>query len=193
MHLTDVMVDIETTGTNVDYSAIIQIAGVMFNHDTGEIGPIFDRCLAIAPNRFWDEDTRSWWQGQNRTIFTDIVARMEDPGVVINDFVSWVSSANEPLRFWAKPVTFDYPILASYCRQFGLPMPFHYRVSRDLNTYIAARAGGAAHIDMDHIPADGMAHNALADCVYQLRMLFAARDGQWAGSVQDAVFEECPA
>lgn len=58
MGMTDVMLDIETTGTDPGCAGIMQIAAIQFNYDTGEIGPIFNRCLSMAPQRFWDEDRR---------------------------------------------------------------------------------------------------------------------------------------
>jgi DNA polymerase III epsilon subunit-like protein len=187
------MVDIETTGSdNHDLNAMIQLAAIKFNAETGEIGGTFNRCLAIPPKRFWAEDTRTWWMNQNREVFNSIIARMEDPGTVMRDYVAFATS-DGPLRFWAKPIAFDYGFVQSYCNEFGLPMPHHYRTARDLNTYIAAQAGGFSHVDMPHIKVDGNAHDALVDCVYQLKCLFAARDKQWAGSVQDAQFEDVPA
>lgn len=189
MAMTDVMVDIETTGTNPAYSAIMQIAAIQFNYNTGEIGPVFNRCLAMAPNRFWDDGTRTWWGKQNQTIFNSIVERMEDPGTVMRDFLAYATTdtPSDGFRLWAKPVIFEYPFLESYFKQFGLPMPFAYRYCRDLNTYMAAMAGGAEHVDMDHIEIPN-AHDALSDVVGQLKMLFAAKARDF-GPI-DAVFEE---
>jgi hypothetical protein len=177
--MTDCMTDLETTGTDPAHAAIIQIAAVKFNFKTGEIGEVFNRCLSIAPRRYWDEETRKWWQGQNRDVFNSIVDRMEAPEPVFRDFVRFASEGapNGGYRLWAKPISFEFGFIQSYANQFGLPMPFHFRIARDLNTYIAAQAGGADHHDMDHIEMAGNAHDALADVVHQLKMLFAARDG----------------
>lgn len=182
--MTDVMVDIETSSTDPAHGGILQIAAVKFNYNTEKIGDVFDRCLMMAPRRYWSEDTRTWWLGQSRTIYNNIVARMEPPEQVLRDLGAF---ATGNLRMWAKPISFDYGFIQSYYNQYDLPMPFHYRHARDLNTHIAALAGGADHVSMDHIQTDG-AHNALADCVHQLKMLFAAKRRDF-GPV-DAIFEE---
>lgn len=190
MVMTDCMIDCETTGTNPAYNGIMQIAAVQFNYDTGEIGPVFNRCLAMAPNRFWSDSTRTWWGKQRKDIFNSIIDRMEDPGTVMRDFVSYASTdvPSGGLRFWAKPTIFDYTFVESYCEQFGLPMPFSYRTTRDLNTFMAAMAGGVNHQDMEHIEPPTNAHDALADCVFQLKLLFAAKDRNFG--IQDAIYEE---
>ena len=85
-HYPDCMVDLETTGTSFDRTAIIQIAAVRFNFDTGEIDhDMFDRCLWIPQNRHWDEDTRAWWGKQKREVLQDILFRGEDPRIVLED------------------------------------------------------------------------------------------------------------
>lgn len=190
MAMTDCMVDLETTGTDPANSAIIQIAAVQFNYQTGEIGPVFNRCLMVAPLRFWDEDTRKWWSIQNKDVFNSIIARQEPPEPVIRDFLTYATTdvPQDGLRLWAKPTLFEFPFLASYFAQYGLPMPFSFRYARDLNTYMAAMAGGAEHQKMEHIPAPTNAHDALTDVFHQLKLLFAAKEQNFG--IQDAEFEE---
>lgn len=185
--MTDMMVDVETTGTNPANAAMIQLAAIQFNAKTGDIGPSFNRCLAIAPNRYWDESTREWWGRQNKAVFDDIVARMEDPRAVVEDFFRFACmnapqrSPSHPggFRFWSKPLTFDWSFVASYMTQYGLQMPFHYRIARDMNTYIAALRGTFEHVSMDHITMQGDAHNALFDCAIQIKQLLAATNNEW--------------
>ena len=79
MNFTDVMVDLETTGSNFDRNAIIQIAAVKFNYETEEVSTdFFDRCLHVHPGREWDPETRAWWQG-NGNVLQQIQGRAEDP------------------------------------------------------------------------------------------------------------------
>lgn len=186
--MTDMMVDVETTSTNPAFGAIIQIAAVKFNFATEEVGPSFNRCLSIAPNRFWDESTREWWGRQKQEVFQGIVAKMEDPRRVIEDFFAFCVTDTPPrqadspggYRFWAKPVHFDWGFISSYFAQYGLQMPFHHRIARDLGTYIASRKhAGVEHVNMDHITLAGDAHNALYDCAHQLKQLFAAKNNEW--------------
>lgn len=193
MNFPDLMVDTETTGLNPDKNGLMQIAAVKFNYATGEIGPIFDRCLAMAPGRYWDESTRTWWMGQNREVFSTIIARMEDPQTVLRDFRDFALADRlpQPIRFWAKPTHFDFPMINSHYQQFGMVMPFHHRFTRDLNSVVAVLGGGVEHQEMAHIQAGAQAHNALVDCVHQLKVLFAAKAGDFgAVEIEYAEFTE---
>lgn len=183
--MTDIMVDTETTGTAPDQNGIMQLVGVKFNFQTGEIGEVFNRCPSLLPLRYWDEDTRIWWNRMPDTLHR-IIARMEEPIQVFRDFSMFCSDA--PYRMWAKPIHFDFPFLASHYRQLGLPMPLHFRWARDLNTFMAAMAGGAEHQKMEHIDMSGPAHDALPDSIHQLKMLFAAKKRDFG--IIDAEFED---
>lgn len=175
----DVMVDIETTGTDPAFASIRQIAAVKFNYATGEIGPMFDRCLWMPASRFWEDSTFNWWQKMPE-LSAKIDIRAENPRQVMEDFVAWAGQEYQP-RFWAKPTTFDFSFIASYCRMYELDNPFHFRFARDLNSFMAALAGGAEHQDMKHVPFVGSEHNAIDDCLHQITMLFEAKNGNFNG------------
>jgi oligoribonuclease (3'-5' exoribonuclease) len=174
----DVMVDVETTGVRSDENAIIQIAAVKFDLKTQTIDTtsMFDRCLRIPPKRFWDEETRQWWLGKNRDVYQTLVPRMEDPKTVLEAFRDWAvenSDSSEPRRFWAKPLSFDYPFMQSYFTQFNLNFPFHFRFGMDLNTYIRGLANDP-NAQLEYRQMQGPAHNALFDVLHQIGNLFEA-------------------
>lgn len=179
--MTDVMFDCETGGTNPEISPMIQMGAVKFNYATGEIGGMFDRALAPAYGRFWDESTREWWAKKPDT-YAAICAKVEDPRLVMTDFHAW-STDGAPsggYRFWCQPLSFDFPFVASYFRMYDLPNPYHYRYGRDLNTVIAMLAGGVEHKTMYHVPFSGTAHTALDDACHQIEMLYAAKGGRFS-------------
>lgn len=167
---TDIMVDLETTGTDPQCNNIIQLAAVKFNLMTGEVsGDTFDKGLTFAPRRFWDEGTREFW-GRMPEIYNSIIERAELPERVLDDFNSWVGA--DAYRFWAKPVTFDWTFLDSYYKQYGKRLPFHYRTARDMNSYIAGLIGNPEHPNTEHdIPFEGKEHHALWDCFHQIKIL----------------------
>lgn len=173
---TDIMVDIESTGTNPDRHAIIQIAAVKFNPETREVDPaVFNRCLFIPPWRSWDEDTKHWW-GKQMDVLRRIQSRMEDPNVVMNDFQTWVGpSQDQPYRMWAKPIHFEFPFLSSYFKDFQVYNPFHYRVARDCRSYMDGlhRKTPGNFIEEKNIPFEGDAHDALFDVFHQIKWVFA--------------------
>lgn len=172
----DYMIDVETTGTNPEENALIQIAAVRFNRLTKEIDPkFFDRALHVPPGRYWAEDTRDWWMNKP-DVLRGILSRAEPPEIVIKAFWEWVASGSSlcPRAFWGKPTTFDYNFIGSYFRQYGLMQPFHYREAVDLNSYLLGRGHENRREFWKTIEPVGDAHNALHDCLYQIRAVFNA-------------------
>lgn len=176
---TDCMVDTETTGVDPDRNAIIQLSGIKFNLAERKVGPMFDRCPSRLPKRMWSDDTREFWLSKNRPVYDSIIARSEPGLAVFTDFFRWVGqdAAPEGLRFWAKPVTFDWGFVASHMEQCDLPMPFHYRYARDMNSFMAGLNGNADHPSVENevpFPEGGSLHNALHDAAWQIDQLFYA-------------------
>lgn len=170
----DVMVDIETTGTDVGVNAIIQIAAVRFNLEAGTVHHgFFDRCLQMAPRRCWDEGTRDWWM-KKPDVIQSIWARGEDPGLVLKDFSEWCGSG---LRMWAKPTHFDFAFLENYYTQFDSRIPFHFRTAENMNSWIRGRYWPRPAPDFERdLPFEGTAHNGLHDCLHQVKVLFAVKE-----------------
>lgn len=173
----DCMVDLETTGTNPETAHIIQIAAVRFNLaekiiDTNEM---FDRCLMPAlPGRYWDEDTRAWW-AKMPTLRDSILDRGEVPEGVWADFVSFLerTPASKPLRLWAKPISFEFPLLQSYARQLRKPMPLRHTAGRDLYSYAEGR-GREWWSFAKTVEFHGDEHNALHDVLHQIELAMRA-------------------
>jgi DNA polymerase III alpha subunit (gram-positive type) len=180
MTFTDCMVDIETGGLSPDKHPMLQLAAVKFNLLTGEVDDTyFDRWLVTPETRSWDPDTRHWWS-KMPDILSRIEARAEPIEPVLIDFQEFVCKEGPSIRFWAKPLSFDYPFVQSYFREAGLAMPFHYRLARDMNTYMAAikdRGGYADHNDVD-VPFVGPQHNALFDVIHQIKVLLQSRKNE---------------
>jgi len=172
------MIDLETTSTDPTHGAIIQLAAVQFDWEAGTIGSVFDRCMYLPDNRFWAEDTRTFWGEQKPEILDSIFDRAEDPAHVIPAFVEWTRTltVTGSLRMWAKPISFDFPFLASYLRQYGYTNPFHFRDAIDMQSFIRGmrRAPGAAAFD-NEVPFEGDAHNALDDTFHQIRIALTAK------------------
>lgn len=157
---------------------MIQIAAVRFNPVTRQIDHnFFNGCLEIPPTRFWDEDTRSWWMKQNRSVLESIYARMRDPAEVMRDFWDWCGGVECRMAFLSKPLSFDFPFVASYFREFGPGrMPFDFRLGRDLRSVLVGLTFPGPSFDDRSVPMQGPAHDALFDCLHQINVLFKAMD-----------------
>jgi hypothetical protein len=171
------MVDLETTGTSPDRTGILQIAAVPFNLEMREIGhDMFCQSMWLPPHRFWSEDTRGWWLSQNQEVFAKVTENAWAPDVVMRDFATWVTNTVGILdaEFWAKPTSFDFPFVSSYLKDLGIANPFKYWLARDVNTFIFAKTNKAPKETWDQIEFVGEKHNALCDCIHQIRGLFHA-------------------
>ncbi len=166
----DFMVDVETTGLSPDRSAIIQLAAVRFDLQTGEVDPdTFEGCLSIPPWRAWDEGTRDWWRQQKRSTFEGIMDRAQPHNETLERFYRWVQGKNvRNAVFWAKPTHFDYAFVQSALKDIGLPMPFHYRDATDMNSFIRGLYYPGEVPTIPDMEGDGDAHNALWDCFDQI-------------------------
>lgn len=174
----DVMIDIETTGTNPEHAGIIQLAAVKFDFETGSVdNKFFDRCMWLPNNRYWDENTRQWWGQQKPEILHSILSRAEDPRRVIEDFTIWLGgyTPDEPYRIWAKPTTFDVSFMTSYYRQMGMETPWHFRNVIDLNSFLRGRVLSSQIPPVD-VEMQGDAHNAIFDVLYQIGVAFKAKE-----------------
>lgn len=174
----DVMLDIETTGTNPFTNGILQIAAWKFDYHSGEVGDCIDIATQVAPTRMWDEGTIRWWQEKpDRLAHLQELRRTGVPAAEgFQRLKDWIGSPKQAIRLWAKPITFEYPFLESHFNQLGIQMPFHYRYCRDINTHIAALIGdpGVTTYSID-IPFEGMPHNALWDSLHDMRCLLEAK------------------
>lgn len=175
--MTDIMIDIETTGRNALENSMVQIAGKKFNISTGEIGEdMFVANLGRLKGRVDDPDTMNWWGRQDKAIREGVFENPLEASVVMNAFADWCYPQNT-LRFWGKPTHFDFVFVQSYFDTLKIPNPFHYRMARDMNSYIAAlyESRGVKRPPDSEVPYKdvGGAHNALSDVINQISELFA--------------------
>lgn len=174
----DIMVDVETTGTDVSTAGIIQISAIFFDLKTKEIGPAFDKCLALPQttgvNFHWDLKTYNWWHRDEdrRAVLESIKARQEYPRDVIDYFIRWVrvNGNGKSLHFWSKPSHFDYPLLDKYFRFYQYENPFIYWKARDMRSFILAKTYPNPLPDLKFNSSE--AHNALKDVEFQIKELF---------------------
>lgn len=179
----DIMFDIETLGTGPN-AAILSIGACAFNPATGEVNDVdtfywrVDLAKSRSPGDI-DASTVAWWMQQSdaarKAAFTGIASPLHD---VLESFWSWAcrfSHHNRPelddtLNVWCNPPTFDEVIVKEACKRSGKTYPFHYRTSRCMRTLKCVGAQMGFAVDL---PFEGVAHNALADSIYQAKVVCA--------------------
>jgi exodeoxyribonuclease VIII len=174
------MIDLETMGTRPD-SAMVQVAAVAFQPRSG--GRVWeaeafnqyvdlDSCLAIG--MLVERDTVAWWLGQSDDARLRLADGMHDDPTPLATVLSCLADwPKERMKVgwesvdgvWAKPTSFDLPILKTAYRRLGANVPWHYRSERDMRTALMLLGEGPP------VSTGGVAHDALDDCVRQIAQL----------------------
>jgi hypothetical protein len=169
------MVDVETTGLTAHACALIQIGAVPFNYETGEIDSsnMFKRSLMIPRNRYWTDDTQTFWMVDNAEVFRGIMEQAQPAEAAFKEFHAWACNLGD-VRFWSKGML-DWNMIDSYCLQYNLPMPFNFRQVKDMRSFIAGLYGTAEYVE-PQVEKVGNHHDALHDCLTQLKIVFKAKE-----------------
>lgn len=173
MTCNNLMIDLETLGTNTD-AAIVQIAAVWFDPETGATGATFNALIRNSSGSA-DIDTIAWWLQQAHAPV--LGAKLADPSQsgdeaeLLAEFCRFVSVHLDLERVWAHGGTsFDFPILQSALERHGLSVPWSYRAPRDTRSLYDLAPGGMPRPPKD----ETRAHDALYDCEYQIAQVCEA-------------------
>lgn len=160
----DLMIDIETMGTNPN-SSILSIAAIEFNIDTGEIGKEFytNICLQSCKNLGLDIEpsTVLWWMNQNESARKKLI---EEPGLsIIEALKSFNNFIQGNYKIWANSPAFDCEILKNAFKKSLLPIPWNFWDERDVRTLVSIYPEIKQNCTFK-----GTGHNALDDCKHQI-------------------------
>jgi len=163
----DVMLDIETLSSGLD-ACIVAIGAVKFDLLTGETGDRFERLVNL--DQLGSEISPStvvWWTTLSERAQAQLTEEPRIPLVTcledLNEFYGNMDC------LWTNGPIFDERVMRDAYRRHGIKAKFHFRDSRCCRTIrdLARRKGWVP-------PAAGFerteseAHNAIADCVYQI-------------------------
>lgn len=170
-----IMVDIETWGTEPGCAIRSIGAAAWCFEDPEQTQPrqfyvnISDESNAQA-GLIKQADTVEWWLNQSQDA-KDALTRDQQPLLhALQAFKGWLDTLGPNKQvFWAKPSTFDFPILAAAHKALSVPLPWEYWQVRDLWSYV-----DGAGFDVRHVKFEGTAHDALWDACNQLTALRAA-------------------
>ena len=134
---TNIMVDIETLGTQKD-STILQISAVSFDIETGEVKNTFDAIQDISTENIKsDGDTLMWWLKTDSELLKKLVTSANSTDV-LGDFHLWLKSqGNLEERFlWGNGILFDNNFIKSQLEHRGWDYPILCRNDRDVRTIL---------------------------------------------------------
>lgn len=158
----DLMIDIETLGTR-SYCAIISIAAIEFDADTGRTGKEFKRNISLQScldaGLHVDEDTIKWWLNQNHEVLKELMTEAFPLRVVLREFNKTFDSK---VNYWAKSPSFDCERLSDAYQMVGFEEPWKFWELRDVRTLLAM------YREMKLPEFKGDKHNPLDDCRYQI-------------------------
>jgi exodeoxyribonuclease VIII len=184
MPCNQIMIDLETLSLRKD-AAIIQLAAVAFDPETGELGAAFNAYIR-DPSGHVDAQTVAWWMQQaHAPKIGAAVASAESVAEIgaLLAFASWLDAVAQRLdapdggpgvvAMWSHGATFDVVVLEnaySRCGRAG-GKPWSYKIERDTRTLYALAPGGMPVItDLD----ETRKHDAAYDCEIQVRQVVGA-------------------
>lgn len=161
----DVMLDFETFGNGPD-AVVCQIGACYFDRTTGEIGETFKvNVNARTSKGELDADTVYWWLSQSDEARKSLTGGMT---LEILAFANLNRFLEKSKAIWSH-ATFDFVLLTETLKRLGIEPAFGYRAARDIRTLI-----DLADVDTRDFQREGVAHDALEDCKFQVKYCVAA-------------------
>lgn len=164
------MIDIETMAQGPN-AAILSIAGVRFDLETGQTGAWMHEPVSLASSQEYgleiDASTVLFWLDQSKEAQRGW--RVEHPKLLpsaLNVLTHLVNVEGGTSWVWANSPSFDCVILANAYKVTKQQKPWSFRAERDVRTLI--QLGRDVGFDAKAAPRTGVAHDALADCHEQI-------------------------
>lgn len=165
------MIDLETFGT-AKTSCITQLAATLFDpRDNFRIYNCFN--VPISPESCrdagltFDLDTVIWWLNQSKEAQQAVFFTGRQPltlKAALEEFQKWLPSE---AKVWGNGASFDLPILENGYRALKLRTPWKHWNERCYRTFNAQ----VSKDDPARPAREGVHHNALDDCRYQVAQL----------------------
>ena len=163
----DLMLDLETLG-NTDHSAIVQIGACYFDINTGDIGRCFSIDMIIEDSCKYgviDTSTVVWWLQQSKEAQESVFGERPVRVILKDALKEFSHTMTEGIENVWCHVDFDWIILQNAYKAVGMNFPFKYWQRQDLRT-ITRLANVTPYKDYVN---EGVAHNALDDCKFQVK------------------------
>lgn len=164
----DIMLDLETMGTNAS-AAVISVGAVFFDkEETGDgIYFVLDRNDQLYRGRTIDVSTMGWWEKQDigaRAVFD---APKTPVPFALETISDWMKSKGDKFNVWGNGSDFDNAILGDLFQTYEFEVPWSYSRNRCYRTLKNIALPFGSH---DLPEFEGVRHNALDDAIYQAAM-----------------------
>lgn len=163
-----IMLDIETLGTTAN-SIILSIAAVKFefgNDETEVYSVNIDPKSAKKYGMISNPSTIQWWKDQRQEALKAFMTNQISIESALDGFTDFVGPEWKDTIFFVNGASFDYPILQWSYDATDRTAPWKYWNQRDARTLYAI-----CGIDMRTYPRVGTYHNAVDDCLTQIKAL----------------------
>lgn len=159
-----IMLDLETLGNETN-KVICQIGACEFDLETGEIGKTFkvnvDAESHAREGGKLDARTVYWWLSQDKAAINSIIA---DPKLPIREaFAQLNEFLKDAKQIWSHS-TFDFVTIQDTYKLLNIDPLFKYRSARDIRTLMSL-----ANITINKTEREGTHHDALDDCIHQVK------------------------
>ncbi len=175
MKYTDVILDLETTGRRPGV-AIIQIAAILCNVNTGEISDnYFETGIQLSGQTKKgfevDTGTLTWWMNENPRLFSRLSTSKTTYVEAGREFQNWYRSLpnHKELRIWGNSNRFDIGILEGWYRKALGP---NYSFNPFWNTWNERDLRTIFNLAPDlrkKVKFNGTKHNAHDDAKHHLK------------------------
>lgn len=164
------MIDLETTGSEPGCK-VLSLGAFGFNHmgQQVEFYVKFRQKPQVDAGLTDDADTMAWWSRQDPAIAAEAFSGNTEPAEGIADFKQWFyknfsTGRLDGFQVWSCGIDFDFPILKTFFKVFGVSFPWKFWTQYDYRTIKNL-------FDTKRAEGNVAAHNALEDCKAQMRGL----------------------
>lgn len=167
-HPVHVSIDLESLSLQPD-AVVLSIGAAAFTLVGGVVKTFYavlEQPTQIEHGRSISPSTVQWWEKQSREAQEAYVGPGKDTLTVLRQFADWFRSIPSLSGVWGFGSDFDNAMLQSLYREYGVPVPWPYRMNRCGRTITAC-------LPQRRPPNTGTHHNALDDATYQA---FTVRD-----------------
>ncbi len=163
------MLDLESVG-NKSFAAIISIAAVQFDLETGKTGKEFhihvdlQSCVNAGLNI--ESGTFLWWLNQNTYSIRYVLDGQKNSYPLHHALSNFRDFLNDvkPEHIWGNGVRFDLGLLINAYTACGEDFPWHQNIERDVRTLVSF-----APEVKENMPFEGVKHNPIDDCKHQIK------------------------